>query len=218
MTHNCRVCGIELTNDNWYPSYKLNRMYVCKTCEYHRQKQHLSQHTEDLPFCECGCGERVKRKGSRFIMNHDKRTPAPKRCLCECGCGGLANPKRRFIKGHHANGESNPMYGMSGEKSPVYERKHTEEEKKIISAANSGENNSNFGKSLPEKTKKKISAGLKGGSVLHHYIYDHSNPELYTTKITRVKHNQIHGQMRRAGIVTPHINMNEDNKDIFKRG
>jgi len=29
--------------------------------------------TEELPFCECGCGERVKNKGSIWIKNHDKR-------------------------------------------------------------------------------------------------------------------------------------------------
>jgi len=28
--------------------------------------------TEKLPFCECGCGEPVTRKGNRFINGHNK--------------------------------------------------------------------------------------------------------------------------------------------------
>ena len=54
-----------------------------------------------------------------------------------------------------------------------------------------------------EATKKQ-----SGGEdiIEHHYIYDHANPEKYTMKVTRSKHNQIHGWMRKAGIKVPHIN------------
>lgn len=49
---------------------------------------------------------------------------------------------------------------------------------------------------------------MRGGNDLvnHHYIYDHANPKLYTMKVTRAKHAQIHAWMRKAGIKVPHIN------------
>lgn len=59
---------------------------------------------------------------------------------------------------------------------------------------------------------------MRGGNDIlkHHYIYDHANPEKYTMKITRSKHAKIHMWMRRSGIKVPHINVTEENKDIFK--
>lgn len=172
--------------------------------------------TEELPFCECGCGERVAKGGNRFILNHDKRKPKPVPKLCKCGCGGYANPGNRFIFGHQSNGECNTMYGMSGEKSPVWGRKHTEDEKEKIRIATSGESNHNFGKHLSEETKKSLSIVMKNGFISHHYIYDHANPELYTTNVPRSKHNQIHGWLRKAKILVPHINVTEENENIFK--
>lgn len=53
-----------------------------------------------MTLCECGCGEEVK-PGKRFVLNHDKRKPTPRRRLCECGCGGYASPGKRFITGHN---------------------------------------------------------------------------------------------------------------------
>jgi len=29
---NCRVCGVELTDDNWYPTYKRDNRKLCKQC------------------------------------------------------------------------------------------------------------------------------------------------------------------------------------------
>ena len=77
-----------------------------------------------LPFCECGCGERVSKPGNRFIHGHharrklsqkeiEKRTkarienklkPIPEALPCKCGCGELAKPGNRFINGHSPRG------------------------------------------------------------------------------------------------------------------
>lgn len=32
ISHECRVCGVELTNENWASSYPKNRIYICKEC------------------------------------------------------------------------------------------------------------------------------------------------------------------------------------------
>jgi len=33
MTHNCRVCGIELDDDNWFLSFQKKGDYICKECQ-----------------------------------------------------------------------------------------------------------------------------------------------------------------------------------------
>ena len=33
QTNNCRVCNIELTDDNWYPSFKSAHSAICNKCE-----------------------------------------------------------------------------------------------------------------------------------------------------------------------------------------
>lgn len=62
--------------------------------------------TENLPFCKCGCGQRVVKKGNRFIIGHHGRKtpwePIPEPKLCECGCGKYAKSGNRFIFGHQS--------------------------------------------------------------------------------------------------------------------
>lgn len=38
MTHNCRVCGVKLCDDNWSPSYPENNQYICKECDKKRNR------------------------------------------------------------------------------------------------------------------------------------------------------------------------------------
>ena len=58
----------------------------------------------DLPFCECGCGKRVKRKGNRFIHGHNRKKPDVVK-LCEwCGeefivKGNYNKSNRKFCSG-----------------------------------------------------------------------------------------------------------------------
>jgi hypothetical protein len=59
-------------------------------------------------------------------------------------------------------GEKNPMYGKTGEESPNYGTKHTEEWKKKQSERMTGEKNPMYGKTTSEETLKKISEKMKG--------------------------------------------------------
>jgi hypothetical protein len=63
-----------------------------------------------LPFCECGCGEPVAKKGNRFIRGHSggrgsKITPKSEPKLCECGCGEYALSGNDYIKWHQNIGK-----------------------------------------------------------------------------------------------------------------
>lgn len=83
--------------------------------------------------------------------------------------------------------------------------------------------------SKPENRKKMSEARLnsnaaqelydmmRGGNdiVKHHFIYDHSNPKNHTIEITRSQHSAHHQWMIRAGLEVTHINVTEENKDIF---
>ena len=54
------------------------------------------------------------------------------------------------------------MFGKTGKDSHWYGKKHSEETKKKMSLAQSGEKHSQYGRPVSEKTKKKISNVLKG--------------------------------------------------------
>jgi hypothetical protein len=61
----------------------------------------------------------------------------------------------------YMKGESNPMYGKTGEDSAFFGMKHSEETIKMLSDINSGENNPNFGKKASEETLRKMSEKSK---------------------------------------------------------
>ena len=52
--------------------------------------------------------------------------------------------------------------------------------------------------------------------VKHHFIYDHNHPENHIVKITRSQHMSHHQWMKRNGLEVPHLNVTEENKDIFR--
>ena len=52
--------------------------------------------------------------------------------------------------------------------------------------------------------------------VKHHFIYDHNNPKNHTVEITRSQHTGHHNWMRRNGLEVPHVNVTEENKNVFR--
>lgn len=114
-------------------------------------------------LCECGCGQRVKKKENRYIHNHHtKGTAKPKSPPqpCECGCGEMANPGKKYIFGHNRKGKP-------GKKKPKPEPKlcecgcgeYANYGKRFISGHNSKNNN------CPSKKPgvgEKISKSLTG--------------------------------------------------------
>lgn len=206
----------------------------------HGHNQRGKDHHKPKPepqLCECGCGE-YALPGNKFIFGHGSRKadyfkPKPEPKLCECGCGLYALPGNRFILGHNLRDQEHPR-GMLGKvvspetrllKSKV--AKGVPKSPEHIAAAAKGLKN--FYKNNPEALDRRAEAimlseahkiaskNMEGGNdiIEHHYIYDHANPEKYTMKVTRKKHPQIHMWMRKSGIKVPHINMTEENKNVF---
>ena len=92
-------------------------------------------------LCECGCGEIVK-PGNKFIRNHHSRMPETRRKISKSNKGRIFSKEHRenisiAKTGHKMSDETkrkmsnskmggnNPMYGLTGEKSPLFGRRHT---------------------------------------------------------------------------------------------
>ena len=136
---------------------------------------------EELPFCECGkCGLGVTKPGNRFINGHNRR--------------GKKNSPKHCANLSKANKNSEAV------KAVAYARRGIPLSPGHCESITKGREESDAVKANADR--------MRGGNDLvnHHYIYDHANPELYTMKVTRAKHTQIHNWMRKAGIVVPHIN------------
>ncbi len=66
----------------------------------------------ERPFCLCGCGQHVKKRGSKWCNGHQKERPGtgikgPRnsrwipRPLCLCGCGEhVRGPRQKWLNGH----------------------------------------------------------------------------------------------------------------------
>lgn len=165
--------------------------------------------TEELPLCECGCGEPVAKKGNRFIRQHHKRCGTywktqQKPQLCECGCGEYAKPGNRFIIGHSGGPHKHSMKTRikMGKIRTQYYIDNPDAINKMINSKNSEINNGN----------------MRGGNdiVKHHFIYDHSDLSKYIMKITRKEHSKLHRNMYLLGLKLPHINTGHENEEELK--
>jgi len=46
MTHNCRVCSVELNNNNWSPARQKNSQYICKECNTEKGRLYRKNNPE----------------------------------------------------------------------------------------------------------------------------------------------------------------------------
>ena len=80
-------------------------------------------------------------------MGKFKRMGAP---LCACGCKERVKSGNRFLHGHNARDENNPMYGKTGKSNPRYGYKYTKKQLQELSKKMSGKNHPFYGKKRPE--------------------------------------------------------------------
>jgi len=69
MIHNCRVCKVELADDNCYPSRQKKGDYICKEC----QKECDSLYRKNNPEKTKAYGIRAHRKAGELPMSKNKK-------------------------------------------------------------------------------------------------------------------------------------------------
>lgn len=158
--------------------------------------------TEELQFCDCGCGLRVTKVGNRFINGHNRR--------------GVSNTPE------HNDAISTARKGIQlPPRTP--EMNATMSEILKNSEAAKSANDARRGVPLsPERIaaiiKGQEEAGVyeaqRGGNdlVTHHYIYDHLDLQLNTVKMTRSDHTSLHNVLRGLSYKVPHINTKEESQ------
>lgn len=154
-------------------------------------------------FCECGCGELVRKPGNRFMRGHHLRTEKYKKIMF------IANKGNKYSLGHEQSEERKrqssermkgnkyrlghvpsketrhrlSIAGMGNKRSLGY--KHTEETKRKRSEALKG-NKHTLGYKHTDETKRKIGEASKGNQNSLGRRYKH-------TEVTRKKISLAHG-------------------------
>ena len=68
MTRNCRLCGDELTDENWYPSRQRKRDYICKECWKEKSRLYSEANRDKV-----NAYARLYREANRDKVNTRKR-------------------------------------------------------------------------------------------------------------------------------------------------
>ena len=64
----CRVCGVELNDDNWYPSHQKGGRYICKECECEHARLRYKNNPEKAKEINTRCN----RKRGNIPMSDNK--------------------------------------------------------------------------------------------------------------------------------------------------
>ena len=72
----CKKCGVELTDENWYPSQQKTRDYICKSCDSKRQSKRYKQWRAANPERAREKSERNTRKRGHQPFNKNKKCPS----------------------------------------------------------------------------------------------------------------------------------------------
>lgn len=68
----CRVCGAELTEENWYPSHQKGSNHICKNCNVHKTKR-WRKANQDKAIAQ---SERGNRRQGRHPFDKNKDCPS----------------------------------------------------------------------------------------------------------------------------------------------
>ena len=76
MTHNCRVCEVELNDDNWYPSFQKGGNYLCKECDKERCRVYRKANQDKLKEYACLHREEHSEKVKAINTRHQRKNGA----------------------------------------------------------------------------------------------------------------------------------------------
>lgn len=111
---------------------------------------------ESLPFCECGCGNRVKKKGRRFLHNHHVKVLKVYEAMAEYASS---------LKGRtweEIYGEEKAAKMKKDKSVALKDRSYSEETIALWSSQRKGKGNPFYNKHHSNTTKKKLRNHFKG--------------------------------------------------------
>jgi len=76
MTHICRVCKVELTDENWYSSQQKNCAYICKECEREHQRLYVAENRDKINARQCLYLKNNPPKKTGLSMSENKECPS----------------------------------------------------------------------------------------------------------------------------------------------
>lgn len=153
---------------------------------------------ELLPFCECGCGERITKKGNRFIWGHNMRGTT--RIRSPKHCASMSDARKGIPHTpEHCAAITKGLQNSDAMKASAEARKDVPLTPEHIAAIKKGQEESG------------VYEAMRGGNDIcdHHYIYDHSDLSLNTVQMTRSDHTSLHNILKKLGYIVPHINTKE---------
>ena len=65
----CRICGVELNDENWYPSCQKRYQHICKSCDNERKRQWAKANPEKVKVIQI----RSRRKQGMHPFNKNKK-------------------------------------------------------------------------------------------------------------------------------------------------
>lgn len=119
-------------------------------------------------FCRCGCGGVIPLRPEhyptvpQFLHGHNAKADPPRKPVfrpvlaCACGCGEMAAPGKQYVTGHNSR-----------------TRRHTEETRRKMSEAASGERNHRYGIRGAESASWKGGRQNAGAGYIYSYCPDH---------------------------------------------
>ena len=168
---------------------------------------------EELPLCECGCGERVTNLRNRFINGHNHRgkshTPEHNAAISKSHIGIIHTLEARAKMSRSHTGiplSSEHCAAISIGGKGISKPPRTPEQ---CDAMSNAMRNSDKHKAATDK--------FRGGNdiVLHHYLYDDADLSKFTMPMTRSDHTTMHNRMREDGYEVNHINSDTDDNGLW---
>jgi hypothetical protein len=125
--------------------------------------------TEILEFCDTV--EVLKEKEHEYLKEHHNKEHNMNFLIGSDGwCSHDVSGEKNFFYKNPRIGELNGMYGKKHKPETIEKMKQNRKGKNIGHTRNNGVNNPNYGKTMSEETKNKISESLKGRKMTPEHI------------------------------------------------
>ena len=106
----CRVCGVELDDENWYPSFQKSRNYICKECQAEKQCSYQDANRDKVNAAQRLYRKENPEKSKEYSTIGNRKNghlPMSENKKCSSYFGVYVN--ERFVKHYFDDVEVMPM-------------------------------------------------------------------------------------------------------------